>query len=584
MKPIAFAVLIALAGLCTVPIGAAAAVNNAIVLTLEEPASGSIYSGVTNIRGWAVAPVEIVRIELFIDGDFKTNIPYGGTRKDVGDDFPAYPNADQSGFSMAYNYSNLAAGSHRIDIRAVDINSDIQETSVVFHVTRFNNSFISDSADISLAESTVTKKNTSIVINNVRAEGRYYDLRLDWRTAAQGFVSTEVRPVDDILDIQAGDPLTCFMNPEFIQEGNYAVWFEPDNLELQSNNTLIGKVWHCTIDPETGYFIPPDCRGFQAFDSTEKGRANIGADAQGAYYVGMNRDNKLVMVRPDGPHNGSVTVLDMTPDPERRGIYPTRLFNSNERYVLWLKQRGTSTNPQDADWVELRYIDMNDPRNEIIVERQEIPRGRRFAAMDLTFPRWFDNSTVLIYGVTNERGEVQVSRLDVATESRIPRLTTNDFGDKLGTFPTVYQNNRYLLAGLDATPSSTVHRESFNGDIYPVVEMISPPNSAHADPCIALSHEPFIFDGQLFTSYQLADCQQVASYWRAPGEIWVSSVLASPQQQWRVSRLNNEAKLEPEPFAGISRAWVFYTAYPENSNPLTTCWQLRRADTPLQLN
>lgn len=173
------------------------AVNDNIILTLEEPSNGSIYSGVSNIRGWAVALHGINRIELYIDEVLKTNIPSGGQRKDVGDAYPSYPNADQSGFSMAFNYSELSAGQHTISIRAVDNNGDIREVGTTFNITRFENPFIADPAEVNLKGATLTSEKTTIQINNISVDSKNYDVHLDWRTATQGFAMTQITSLNN---------------------------------------------------------------------------------------------------------------------------------------------------------------------------------------------------------------------------------------------------------------------------------------------------------------------------------------------------------------------------------------------------
>ncbi len=67
-----------------------------------------------------------------------------------------------------------------------------------------------------------------------------------------------------------GDPNANYANIEFTADGKYMVWFEMTH--RQGN----GVVWHCAINPETGDLIPPDGRGFRAFESTVYGRANPG--------------------------------------------------------------------------------------------------------------------------------------------------------------------------------------------------------------------------------------------------------------------------------------------------------------------
>ena len=41
---------------------------DSMVLTLEEPQEGGTYTGISNLRGWAIAESGIDKIELDIDG------------------------------------------------------------------------------------------------------------------------------------------------------------------------------------------------------------------------------------------------------------------------------------------------------------------------------------------------------------------------------------------------------------------------------------------------------------------------------------------------------------------------------------
>lgn len=165
-----------------------------IELLLEEPIANSTYSGVANIRGWVVGSAGIDRVELYVDGELKTNIPSGGLRSDVGNAYPSYPNSANAGFSMAFNYSNLAAGQHTVSVRAVDKSGATEDRSVTFSVARFDNPFIDDPAKISLDGATVSRDGQAIVIDNLTADGKTYDVRLDWRTAIQGYAISQITP------------------------------------------------------------------------------------------------------------------------------------------------------------------------------------------------------------------------------------------------------------------------------------------------------------------------------------------------------------------------------------------------------
>lgn len=191
----------ALLWICAIPTGSRAATNEQIILQVEEPGNGSVYSGVGNIRGWAVAPQGIQRIELAIDGVSRTNIPSGGLRTDVGDAYPTYPNADESGFSMAFNYSNLALGPHTITVRAIDGRGDDRAVTAAFNVTRFDNPYISSPSGVSLSGATVRADGESILIDNLLAEGKRYDVRLGWRPAVQGFSVTQITSAGTSFDL-----------------------------------------------------------------------------------------------------------------------------------------------------------------------------------------------------------------------------------------------------------------------------------------------------------------------------------------------------------------------------------------------
>ena len=51
-------------------------------------ADGGVASGVSNIRGWAIASEGVSAVEIFIDGELAFEIPYGGERKDVENTYP----------------------------------------------------------------------------------------------------------------------------------------------------------------------------------------------------------------------------------------------------------------------------------------------------------------------------------------------------------------------------------------------------------------------------------------------------------------------------------------------------------------
>ncbi len=170
--------------------------SGGIVMALEEPAAGSTYSGVANVRGWAVAPQGMSKVELYVDDQFVGQIPLGGRRADVGDAYPGYPESAQSGFAMAYNYSNLTAGAHTFTARAIDASGGARDARVTANVVRFENSFMADPAAVNLDQATLSRGGNAITVQNLLADGKPYTVQLSWRPAAQGFAFSQIAPVD----------------------------------------------------------------------------------------------------------------------------------------------------------------------------------------------------------------------------------------------------------------------------------------------------------------------------------------------------------------------------------------------------
>ena len=165
-----------------------------IELAIEEPVQGSTVSGVGNIRGWAFGDSNIMSVELYVDGRYIADIPYGGTRNDVGDAYPARPASGESGYSMAFAWGLLTPGPHQIRIRAVDDEGRAAEAAGNFTVAAFDNAFIGEPEKVSV-DGTVEKLDArTIRLNRVQADGVLYDVKLQWQPASQKFEIVEIEP------------------------------------------------------------------------------------------------------------------------------------------------------------------------------------------------------------------------------------------------------------------------------------------------------------------------------------------------------------------------------------------------------
>ncbi|MEK9990714.1 MAG: zinc-dependent metalloprotease family protein, partial [Halieaceae bacterium] len=154
---------------------------------LEEPAADSVYSGVGNLRGWSVAAAGVERVEIYIDGTYIADVPYGGQRGDVGNLFPEVEGSDLSGFSMAFNYNNLPAGEHNITARAFNRNGQSTDATAVFSVTKFHKAFFPAGTNVNLNVGQCSASRDEISVVGALLDGKPYDILLKWRTPSQGF-------------------------------------------------------------------------------------------------------------------------------------------------------------------------------------------------------------------------------------------------------------------------------------------------------------------------------------------------------------------------------------------------------------
>ena len=392
-------------------------------------------------------------------------------------------------------------------------------------------------------------------------------------TAASPTLSESLTPHTS----QIGDPVVNYSNIEFTADSRYMVWFE------MTDRRRNGIVWHCGVNPETGELIPADGKGFRAFESTVFGRANPGLDTNGAYYVGMNQAGKLLFVRPTSPTSAEIRELTTPPDLTRRAIYPTILPNQSSGFVFWIKNEavpGGGSNPAN-NWFELQYIALDNPAQVIPIERQKRPE-RGFAPLDSAFARWMKNKPALTYGFEDENGIVQVRMLDLTQPDPTPIAVTSDPGDKIDPYSWFFNGQEILLPGMEAEARTHVYVRTPGEAQFRLVETILPPASALAHPALAQSNEPIVFNGHAYTAYQINEGG--SSFWDVtfarPGEIWLSTLFETPQQQWLLTD-SLTAKAEPEPYVGNRRVWVFYNVI-EGNNPLTAIWHLYRADTPIR--
>jgi hypothetical protein len=256
----------------------------------------------------------------------------------------------------------------------------------------------------------------------------------------------------------------------------------------------------------------------------------------------------------------------------------------NKGFVFWIKNEsvaGGGLTPGNL-WFELQYIDLSNPAAVIVIERQDKP-ATGFAPMDIAFARWFRGKASLTYGFFDDDGFVQIREFDLDKPSPQPIAITNDAFSKVDPFPFTFNGQDTVLAGINATATSHVYQRPAGTTLLRLLQIIDPTASKLQTPALAQSHERILFDGALYTAYQINEegSDFFDTAFSQTGEIWLSTVLQAEPRQWRVSAVDDLAKAEPEPYVGTSKVWVFYSALPKGADFLSAKWSLHRAETPL---
>ena len=192
--------------------------SETVIVNLEEPNADGVYTGISNLRGWAVAESGIAAIEIDVDGNYAFDVPMGGARGDVANVYPDFPDANKSGFSMAFNYKGLAPGEYVFTARAISNDGGIATQNATVKVDRFISSYIGDSSEVDTSTvSEVSFGNASFTLKGLTVEGRQWDVVMDFDTATQGFEITDIAQVG-VPDTGAACPSAGWSSGDYTLE------------------------------------------------------------------------------------------------------------------------------------------------------------------------------------------------------------------------------------------------------------------------------------------------------------------------------------------------------------------------------
>ena len=162
-------------------------------MNLDEPLNRSTQAGVGMIRGWVVSEEPVDRVEVYLDGDYAFDIPYGDPRPDVGAKFPDNTTAGTSGFSVPYRFSALSPGHHTVEVVVVDRFGNRAERSSSFEVVRFEKGYIGSANAPNMDWSYASALGKSITVRGVSVDGEAYDIELQWQTRSQKFEMVKIQ-------------------------------------------------------------------------------------------------------------------------------------------------------------------------------------------------------------------------------------------------------------------------------------------------------------------------------------------------------------------------------------------------------
>ncbi len=387
-------------------------------------------------------------------------------------------------------------------------------------------------------------------------------------------------------DVRIGDPSINYVNPEISPVSNYMVWIEVDTI-----TGVLGRVWHCGIDPNTGDLIPPNGKGFSPFYSNIYARpGDWGLDSIGPYYVGATYNGQIKFVRPTSPTSGIVTDIPLSVVNKRRVFYASQLPGINRRFVSYIYNdsvNGFSQNTPENSYFQLHLLDLDNPTNDHLIEEQPSMYPLPIP-MDIIVPRWIKGSHYLTYGYKDQTNRVQAKEFNAYTPQNQAIPVTNDPANKIdgNSVLNPLTNEQYFMSGINASDTAYFYKRDSFGSMFIQNEIVVP-QSVHLDtPSLNQSHEPFLFDGQLYSAFQINNWggNFFNTTFNEPGEIWMVTIDTNPQQFWLLSEFDSTLNVsEPEPYVGNNKVWVYYSA-----NVIDTIkpffkrqFQLRRCDTPL---
>jgi N-acetylmuramoyl-L-alanine amidase len=87
---------------------------------IEQPLDGNMFSGIMQLRGWALDWEGVQRVEVFVDGADVGTASYGHVRPLITPVYPGYPDAAAPGWEHSFDTTDFSNGEHFLEVVVTD--------------------------------------------------------------------------------------------------------------------------------------------------------------------------------------------------------------------------------------------------------------------------------------------------------------------------------------------------------------------------------------------------------------------------------------------------------------------------------
>lgn len=191
---------------------------------MDSPNLSKYYNDIT-VRGWALNPSCVTKVDVLLDGKVVGQANYGLQRDDVNAAYPGYPSGNYGGYSYIISKDTIANGNHTVEVKVYGKDGTCQSVSKTIVYEKLDDkvkiespviNYTSNNQDISIKGYALipsgTKKIEVILDNNKIGEAAFGLSRSDLNTLYPQYPSSTTSGYNYNLDIDTVAPGTHNLN------------------------------------------------------------------------------------------------------------------------------------------------------------------------------------------------------------------------------------------------------------------------------------------------------------------------------------------------------------------------------------